>query len=84
MLENNLINLLAVNRPSFFCTFFVYIPSIMASNDKFYNLGMNEAKLIFDIMWIYDLSEREAINMIESLGYKYVYEQVEREKQNVI
>lgn len=44
---------------------------------------MNRAKLIFDIMWLYDLSEREAVNMIENLGYKYVYEQVERDKQYV-
>ena len=44
---------------------------------------MNEAKLIFDIMWLYDLSERAAVYMIENLGYKYVYEQVERDKQYV-
>lgn len=44
---------------------------------------MNKAKLIFDIMWLYDLSECEAVNMIEKFGYKYVYEQVERDKQYV-
>lgn len=81
--ESNLINLQAVNRPSFFCTLFVYIESIMQSNKKPYNVAMNKAKLIFDIMWLYDLNEREAINMIKQIGEKYVSEQVERDKQYV-
>ena len=40
-------------------------------------------KLIFDLMWLFDITQAEAEQMVRDFGIEYLVKLVEKEKQNV-